>query len=185
MDNVRSCGCGNVLLSSSPALVCCFECMAAEFGGSLPQSDIKLRHISETTGAKLAAQAKAQSEGFNAIALPSPVVTDFPSRYVEIVRHWEKRDEGLIDPVTLQSEDDAAAWPQAVSQAQVYWAGRQLQKAKNGAPPPQSIAELEALAKTPLDGLPRRAGQKKPAKQAKGKAKSSKAATHKAKGGAR
>jgi hypothetical protein len=124
MGNVRSCGCGAVLLSSSPAFVCSFECLAEEFGGSLPRSDIKLRHISVAPRAKLAAQAKAQAEGFNAIVPPSAVVTDFPSRYVEIVRHWEKRDEGLIDPATLPSKGDPAAWPQAVSQAQVYWARR-------------------------------------------------------------
>jgi hypothetical protein len=176
MDNVRSCGCGAVLLSSSPALVCSFECMAAEFGASIPRSDIKPGHISETTHQrKLAAQAKVQAERFNAVTPPLAVVTDFPSKYVEIVRHWEKRDEGLIDPATLPSEDDPAAWPHAVSQAQVYWARRQLQKAKNGAPVPQSIAELEALANTPLDGLPRRAGQKRPAKQGKTKTKASKA----------
>jgi hypothetical protein len=134
--------------------------MAAEFGGSLPRSDIKLRHISETTRAKLAAQAKAQAEGFNTIAPPSAVVTDFPSKYVQIVRHWEKRDEGLIDPATLPSEDDPAAWPQAVSQAQVHWARNQLRKAKSGAPVPQSIGKLEALANTPLAGLPERAGKK-------------------------
>jgi hypothetical protein len=156
----RQCGCGTILLSTSPALVCCFECMAAEFGGSLPRSDIKLRHISETTRAKLAAQAKAQAEGFNTIAPPSAVVTDFPSKYVQIVRHWEKRDEGLIDPATLPSEDDPAAWPQAVSQAQVHWARNQLRKAKSGAPVPQSIGKLEALANTPLAGLPERAGKK-------------------------
>jgi hypothetical protein len=182
-DRVRQCDCGTILIPGGPALVCSFECLAAEYGGSFPRSDIKLGHISETTRAKLAAQAKARAEGFNAIAPPSAVVTDFPSRYVEIVRHWEKRDEGLIDPATLPSEDDPAAWPQAVSQAQVYWARRQLQKAKNGAPVPQSIAELAALANTPLDGLPRRAGQRKPAKQGKTKAKASKvkAVTKKAK----
>jgi Domain of unknown function (DUF3854) len=119
--------------------------------------------------AKLGAQAKAQAEGFNAIVPPLAVVTDFPSKYVEIVRYWEKRDEGLIDPATLPSEDDPEAWPQAVSQAQVYWARRQLQKAKNGAPVPQSIAELEALANTPLAGLPERAGKKKLAKKATAK----------------
>jgi hypothetical protein len=139
---VRQCDCGTILMPGNPALVCSFECLAAEFGGSLPRSDIKLRHMSEATRAKLAAQAKAQAEGFNAIVPPSAVVTDFPSRYAEIVRHWEKRDEGLIDPATLPSEDDPAAWPHAVSQAQVYWARRQLQKAKSGAPVPQSTEEL-------------------------------------------
>jgi hypothetical protein len=155
--------------------VCSFECLAAEFGGSLPRSDIKLIYISETTRRKLAAQVKAQADGFNAIVPPSAVVTDFPSKYVEIVRHWEKRDDGLIDPATLPTEDDPEVWPQAVSQAQVFWARRQLQKAKNGAPVPQSIAELEALANTPLAGLPERAGQKKPAKKAKPKSSAPKA----------
>jgi hypothetical protein len=82
--------------------VCSFDWLAAEFSGSLPRSDIKLRHISEATRAKLAAQAKARAEGFNAIAPPLAVVTDSPSRYVKIVRHWEKRDEGLIDPAILR-----------------------------------------------------------------------------------
>jgi hypothetical protein len=156
-----------VLLPTSPALCCSFECLAAEYGGSLARSDIKLGYISETTRAKLAAQAKAHAEGFNAIVPPSAVVTDFPSKYVEIVRHWEKRDEGIIDPRTLPSEDDPEAWPQAVSKAQVYWSRIQLRKAKNGAPVLQSIAELEALANTPLVGLPERAAdKKKPAKKA-------------------
>jgi hypothetical protein len=175
-ESVKQCHCGNLLLPGSPALVCSFECLAAGYGGNLPRGDIKLPHISETTRAKLAAQAKAQAEGFNAVVPPLAVVTDFPSKYVEIVRYWEKRDEGLIDPSTLPSEDEPEAWPQAVSQAQVYWARRQLQKAKNGAPVPQSVAELEALANTPLAGLPERAGKKptrkrsvkKPAKKAKG-----------------
>jgi hypothetical protein len=165
----RQCGCGAILLARNPSLVCSFECMAGEFGGDLPRSDTKQPYVSEATRAKLGAQAKAQAEGFNAIVPPLAVVTDFPSKYVEIVRYWEKRDEGLIDPATLPSEDDPEAWPQAVSQAQVYWAGRQLQKAKNGAPVPQSIAELEALANTPLASLPERAGKKKPAKKATAK----------------
>jgi hypothetical protein len=112
-----------------PSLVCCFECLAAEFGRSLPRSDIKPRHISETTRAKLAAQVKAQAEGFNAIAPPLAQVTDFPSRHVEITRYWEKRDEGSIAPADLPNEDDPAAWPQVVSQAQVDRAGGQLRKA--------------------------------------------------------
>jgi len=99
--------------------VCSFDCPAAEFGGSLPRSDIKLRHLSEVTRAKSAAQAKAQAEDFDAIVPPSAVVTDSPSRYVKIVRHWEKRDEGLFDPAILPREEDPEAWPQAVSQAQV------------------------------------------------------------------
>ena len=70
ITNVRLCGSGAVLLSRSPSFVCCFECLAAEFGKSLPRSDIKPRHISETTRAKLDAQAKAQAEGFNAIVPP-------------------------------------------------------------------------------------------------------------------
>jgi hypothetical protein len=146
--------------------VCSFDCLAADFGGSLPRSDIKLRHISEATRAKLAAQAKAQAEGFNAIVPPSAVVTDSPSRHVKIVGHWQKRDEGLIDPAPLPSEEDPEAWPQAVSQAQVYWAGNQLRKAGNGAPVLQSIPELEAQATTPLAGLPARTGKKPTRKSA-------------------
>jgi hypothetical protein len=109
-------------------------------------------------------------------------VTDFPSRHVEITRYWEKRAEGLIDPETLPSEEDPAAWPQAVSKAQVYWARNQLRKARNGARVDQSIAELEALANTPLAGLPERAGQKKLAMQAKPKAPKAKATAKNVKG---
>jgi len=181
IEQARLCGCGTVLLAWSPALVCCFECLAAEYGGSLPRSDTKLGHISETTRKKLEAQAKAQAEGFNAVVPPSAVVTDFPSKYVQIVRHWEKRDEGLIDPTTIPSEDDPAAWPQAVSQAQVYWARNQLRKAKNGAQAPQSIEELEALANTSLAGLPERAGQKASAKKSPAKTVTKAKATPKVK----
>jgi hypothetical protein len=179
----RQCGCGAILLARNPSLVCSFECMAAEFGGRTPRSDINSGGVSETTRRKLAAQAKAQTEGYYAVVPPLAVVTGFPSKYVQIVRHWEKRDEGLIDPATLAGVDDPEAWPQAVSQAQVYWARNQLRRAKNGAPVPQSIAELKALANTPLAGLPERAGKEKPAKQGKTKAKASKvkAITEKAK----
>jgi hypothetical protein len=168
-ERIRWCGCGAILLARSPALVCCFECMAAEFGGTILRSVLASPTISEATKAKLAAQVKGQSEGFDAIAPPSAIVTDFPSKYVESTRYWERRDGGLIDPATIL-EEGPEEWPQAVSQAQVYWARNQLRKAKNGASVPQSIAELEALANTPLAGLPERAGQKKPAKQAKVKA---------------
>jgi hypothetical protein len=114
--------------------------------------------------------------------MPSPLPPiDFPSRHVENTRHWERRDEGLIDPAMIPDDADEE-WPQAVSQAQVYWARNQLRKAKNGAPVPQSMEELEALANTPLAGLPERAGQKKPAKpKAKPKASKPKATPKKAK----
>jgi hypothetical protein len=100
---------------------------------------------------------------------------DFPSKHVENARYWERRDEGIIHPETLQDEDDPAAWPQAVSIAQVDWARKQLRKARNGVPVPRSIPELEALANTPLAGLPERVGKKptrkrsvkKPIKKAK------------------
>jgi hypothetical protein len=69
-DRVRQCDCGTILMPGTPALVCSFECLAAAYGGSLPGSDIKLGYVSEATRAKLAAQAKAQAEGFNAIAPP-------------------------------------------------------------------------------------------------------------------
>jgi hypothetical protein len=178
MDNTRLCGCGAMLLASNPSLVCCFECLAAEYGGSLPRSDIKLGYISETARAKLAAQAKAQAEGFNAIVHPSPVVTDFPSKYVQIVRHWEKQDASLIDPATLplEGEDGATGdfYPKAVSQAQVFWARGELAKAKRGGYVKLSLPELEALANTPLAGLPERAERKKPAKQGRPKAKAPK-----------
>lgn len=103
------------------------------------------------------------------------MVTGSPSRHVKIVGHWEKRDEGLIDPAPLPGEEDPEAWPQAVSQPQVYWAGSQLRKAGNGAPVPQSIPEPEALANTPLADLPAPTGKKpiwkstakKPAREAK------------------
>ena len=90
---------------------------------------------------------------------PLAVVTDFSSRHVENARYWEKRDEGLIDPAELPDEDDSASWPQAVSKAQVHWAKGQLRKARSGPTVSQSIAELEALANTPLLGLPERAGR--------------------------
>jgi hypothetical protein len=172
--SVRLCPCGAILLARTRALVCCFECLAAEFGGSIPRSDIKLGHVSETTGAKLAAQVKAQAEGFSSIVPPLAVVTDFPSKHVEITRYWEKRDEGLIDPETQPSEDEPEVWPQAVSKAQVHWARGQLRRAQSGAPVPQSIAELEALANTSLDGLPERA-EKKPTRKSTAKRSTRKA----------
>ena len=187
IEQVRLCGCGTVLLSWNPGLVCCFECLAAAYGGSLPRSDIKLGYISEATRKKLAAQARVQTDNFNAIAPPLAVVTDFPSKYVEIVRHWEKRDEGLIDPATvpLEGEDGTPedVYPKAVSQAQVFWARGELAKARRGGYVKLSVQELEALASTPLAGLPERAGQKKPAKLGRPKAKTpkTKAITRKAK----
>ncbi len=168
IEQARLCGCGTVLLAWSPALVCCFECLAAEYGGSLPRSDIKLGYISEATRAKLAAQDKAQAEGFNEITPPLAVVTDFPSKYMQIVRHWEKRDEGLIDVGTLPLEGEDAPedfYPKAVSQAQVFWARGELAKAKRGGYTKLSAPELEALANTPLAGLPERIGRKAPAKK--------------------
>jgi cell division protein FtsN len=90
--------------------------------------------------------------------------------------------QGLMDePPEDQDEYDVqeAPWPQAVSQTQVYWARNQLRKAKNGASVPQPIAELEAMANTPLAGLPERVGQKKPV--AKKPASKAKATTKKAK----
>jgi len=83
---------------------------------------------------------------------------------------------GLIDPETLPSEDEPDVWPHAVSKAQVRWARGQLWRAKNGAPVPQSIAELEALANAPLAGLPERVGKKPTRKSA------AKRSTKKAKG---
>jgi hypothetical protein len=165
IGTVRRCACGAMLLPGSPALVCSFECMAREFGGSLPPRGVlHTPPVSESTKAKMAAKAQEQMSGYSAIVPPLARVTDFPSKHVEIVRHWEARNEGVIDPATLPDEDDSAAWPQAVSKAQVYWARNQLRKAQNGAPVPQSIAELEALANTPLAGLPERKGQKAPVK---------------------
>jgi hypothetical protein len=185
MNNVRLCHCGNILMSWSAALVCCFECLAAEYGGSLPRSDIKLGHISETTRKKIEAQASAQADGFNAIAPPSAVVTDFPSKYVQIVRRWEKRDEGLVDPamIPLEREGDTSEdfCPKAASQAQVFWARGELAKAKRGGYTKLSIPELEALANTPLAGLPERAGQKAPAKKSPAKKATKAKATPKAK----
>jgi hypothetical protein len=82
----------------------------------------------------------------------------------------------LKDP-WIRAEMKAAR--KAVSKAQVHWARNQLISLANGGVTSTAPQALLALAFTKLEGLPERAGQKKPAKQAKAKAK---AATKKVKG---
>jgi hypothetical protein len=153
--------------------------------GKEPASLLKTISIRNKTRKKIEAQARAQADGLNAIVSPLAVVTEFPSKYVEIVRHWEKQDEGLVDPATipLEGEDGTPEdfYPRAVSQAQAFWARGELAKAKRGGHTKLSIPELEALANTPLAGLPERAGQKAPAKKSPAKKATKAKATPKAK----
>jgi hypothetical protein len=131
---------------------------------------------SRSTRAKMAARAELlkTSPMFPSLA----VVSDFPSTYVETARKFESVRASLDNPAEAQG---AEGWPQAVSQAQVFWARNQLRKARNGAPVPQSMEELEALANTPLVDLPERAGQKAPTKKAPTKKATKSKATPKAK----
>jgi hypothetical protein len=69
------------------------------------------------------------------------------------------------EDATGNSEARVDTYPQAVSQAQVYWARGQLARVRRGEKVQMSVEALEALANTPMEGLPERVShQKKPAK---------------------
>jgi hypothetical protein len=157
------CGCNVVLFPQWVSDYATYECMACVHGdsASVRANPALMKGHDYASAAHLQRKVPAPDSPWllpGTMPPPLPPI-DFPSKHVENARYWERRDEGLIDPAMIPDEA-AEEWPQAVSQAQVYWARNQLRKAKNGAPVPQSIAELEALANTPLAGLPERAGKK-------------------------
>jgi hypothetical protein len=117
------------------------ECLAATFGGEIERPLLARK--------KPVAAAWLPAEG------TIPIPTDHMTRFL----HWERR---TASQESIQSVDDLieAQGRRAVSKAQVRWAQAELAKVQRGGHSNAPMAQLKALASTPLDGLPERASKK-------------------------
>jgi hypothetical protein len=115
--------------------------LAAAFGGEIVRP--LLAHKKPVAAAWLPAEGTI------------PIPTDYMTRFL----HWERR---TASQESIQSVDDLieAQGRKAVSKAQVRWAQAELAKVQRGGHSTAPMAQLKALAATPLDGLPEWAPRK-------------------------
>jgi hypothetical protein len=137
------CRCGTAFMRGSVSLVCSMECLAATFGGEIEWPLL------------------ARKKPIRAAWLPGEGSIPIPTEHMSRFLYWEKRTASQEDIHSIDDLIEAqGARCKAVSKAQVKWARAELAKVERGGTSDAPLAQLRALASTPLDGLPERATKK-------------------------
>jgi hypothetical protein len=107
----RRCRCGVILWPGSPALVCSFECLAAEYGGTLRRNQARQAKVDTTVRqARLEAESAAAVEDFLAkIDGPERATSKAQVKWAQ----WQlkKVAAGAIPPCSMERLRALAATP--------------------------------------------------------------------------